>query len=328
MVHEGRAALCGRPFPVAGRFPCHPVGEGLAPPAGFRNFSGQRWNFALWDGAPGRRALRAAWSAEGGRVRRPAPTGQFLSLRNQTGPLKRRRGGPLWPPVPGCGTFPRHPVGEGLAPPAGFRNFSGQRWNFALWDGAPGRRALRAAWSAEGGRVRRPAPTGQFLSLRNQTGPLKRRRGGPLWPPVPGCGTFPRHPVGEGLAPPTGFRNFPVNAGILPCEAAHQVVASYGRHGHRRAALCGRPSPVARRFPPSRRGGACPSRRFSEFFRSTLEFCPAGRRAGSSRPTGVVVIEGRADQETRPYGAISVLGDAMAAAATEPRLSLRNYTRF
>ena len=208
MVHEGRAALCGRPFPVAGRFPCHPVGEGLAPPAGFRNFSGQRWNFALWDGAPGRRALRAAWSAEGGRVRRPAPTGQFLSLRNQTGPLKRRRGGPLWPPVPGCGTFPRHPVGEGLAPPAGFRNFSGQRWNFALWDGAPGRRALRAAWSAEGGRVRRPAPTGQFLSLRNQTGPLKRRRGGPLWPPVPGCGTFPRHPVGEGLAPPAGFRNF------------------------------------------------------------------------------------------------------------------------
>ena len=136
------------------------------------------------------------------------------------------------------------------------------------------------------------------------------------------------HPVGEGLAPPTGFRNFPVNAGILPCEAAHQVVASYGRHGHRRAALCGRPSPVARRFPPSRRGGACPSRRFSELFRSTLEFCPAGRRAGSSRPTGVVVIEGRADQETRPYGAISVLGDAMAAAATEPRLSLRNYTRF
>ena len=71
----------------------------------------------------------------------------------------QRAGDPLWPPVPGCGTFPRHPVGEGLAPPAGFRNFSGQRWNFALRDGAPGRRALRAAWSAEGGRVRRPAPT-------------------------------------------------------------------------------------------------------------------------------------------------------------------------
>mgnify|MGYP000406196460 CR=1 FL=1 len=110
------------------------------------------------------------------------------------------------------------------------------------------------------------------------------------------------HPVGEGLAPPTGFRNFPVNAGILPCEAAHQVVASYGRHGHRRAALCGRPSPVARRFPPSRRGGACPSRRFSEFFRSTLGFRPLRRRAESSRPTDVIVHGRRAATEGRPYG--------------------------
>ena len=84
------------------------------------------------------------------------------------------------------------------------------------------------------------------------------------------------HPVGEGLAPPTGFRNFPVNAGILPCEAAHQVVASYGRHGHRRAALCGRPSPVARRFPPSRRGGACPSHRFSEFSGQRWNFALRG----------------------------------------------------
>ena len=48
------------------------------------------------------------------------------------------------------------------------------------------------------------------------------------------------HPVGEGLAPPTGFRNFPVNAGILPCEAAHQV-APYGRHGPRRAGGSGDP---------------------------------------------------------------------------------------
>ena len=49
-----------------------------------------------------------------------------------------------------------------------------------------------------------------------------------------------------------------------------------------------------------------------------------GRRAGSSCPTDVMVHEGRAGQETRPYGAISVLGDAMAAAAMEPRLSLRD----
>ena len=47
-----------------------------------------------------------------------------------------------------------------------------------------------------------------------------------------------------------------------------------------------------------------------------------GRRAGSSCPTDVMVHEGGAGQETRPYGAISVLGDAMAAAAMKPRLSL------
>ena len=31
-----RACQETRPFPAEGRFPCHPVGEGLAPPAGFR----------------------------------------------------------------------------------------------------------------------------------------------------------------------------------------------------------------------------------------------------------------------------------------------------
>ena len=46
----------------------------------------------------------------------------------------------------------------------------------------------------------------------------------------------------------------------------------------------------------------------------------------AARPTGVMVHEGRAGQETRPYGAISALSDAMATAATEPRLSLRNQT--
>ena len=62
MVHEGRAALRGRPSSVTGRFPVYPVGEGLAPPAGFRNFFGQRWG----GGAPGRRALRMSWSTKGG----------------------------------------------------------------------------------------------------------------------------------------------------------------------------------------------------------------------------------------------------------------------
>ena len=80
------------------------------------------------------------------------------------------------------------------------------------------------------------------------------------------AGRFPVHPVGEGLAPPAGFRNFSVNVGE----------------------------------------------------------CPMGRRAGSSRPTGVMVREGRAGQETRPYKAISVLGDMATAAAMKPHLSLRN----
>ena len=61
------AALSGRPSAAEERFSCHPVGEGLAPPAGFRNFFGRRWVFALRGGAPGRRALRASWSMKGGR---------------------------------------------------------------------------------------------------------------------------------------------------------------------------------------------------------------------------------------------------------------------
>ena len=52
--------------------------------------------------------------------------------------------------------------------------------------------------------------------------------------------------------------------------------------------------------PPSRRGGACPSRRFSEFFRSTLGFRHAGRRAESSRPTDVMVLCGRPSYGTFP----------------------------
>ena len=63
MVHGNQTMWkTPRPSPAAGHFPCHPVGEGLAPPAGFRNFSGQRWG----GGAPGRRALRMSWSTKGG----------------------------------------------------------------------------------------------------------------------------------------------------------------------------------------------------------------------------------------------------------------------
>ena len=68
------AALSGRPSAAEERFSCHPVGEGLAPPAGFRNFFGQRWVFALRGGAPGRRALRTLWSTKDGRLHGSAHT--------------------------------------------------------------------------------------------------------------------------------------------------------------------------------------------------------------------------------------------------------------
>ena len=42
----------------------------------------------------------------------------------------------------------------------------------------------------------------------------------------------------------------------------------------------------------------------SEFLRSTLGFRPLRRRAGSSRPTNVMVHGKRAGQETRPYGMV------------------------
>ena len=144
------AALCGRPSSVTGRFPVYPVGEGLAPPAGFRNFFGQRWG----GGAPGRRALRASWSTEGGPGDPPVPRCGTFSLSSRRGgayPSRRvseffrstlgwRRAGSSRPtdvmvhegwaalcgcPSPVVGRFPVHPVGEGLTPPAGFRNFFG-----------------------------------------------------------------------------------------------------------------------------------------------------------------------------------------------------------
>ena len=72
------AAPCGRP-PVLcrGMSPYRPIGEGLAPLAGFRKAFILRGGFhpkgeALWGGAPSsRRALRASWSTGGGRVRVP-----------------------------------------------------------------------------------------------------------------------------------------------------------------------------------------------------------------------------------------------------------------
>ena len=102
-----------------------------------------------------------------------AATKPRLSLQNQTEPRKCRRGESQTRPSPLAGRSLVHPVGEGLAPPAGFRNLFGQRCGCVLRGGAPGRRALRTSWSAEGGRPQRAAPTGQFRSWAMR------------WPPQP-----------------------------------------------------------------------------------------------------------------------------------------------
>ena len=64
-------------------------------------------------------------------------------------------------------------------------------------------------------------------------------------------------------------------------------------------------SPSGNVSPPSRRGGACPSRWFPEGFHFTRRFSPEGRnsvrrRAESSRPTGVMVHGRRAGQSPAP----------------------------
>ena len=64
--------------------------------------------------------------------------------------------------------------------------------------------------------------------------------------------------------------------------------------------------------------GARLRRRFASFADAAKEVAPQGEtceawRAESSRPTSVMVREGRAGQETRPYGAISVLRGTVAA---------------
>ena len=63
-------------------------------------------------------------------------------------------------------------------------------------------------------------------------------------------------------------------------------------------------------------GGASPSPmgwRGNILRRKTGGRNPVRRRAGSSCPTGIMVHSGRVGQETRPYGAISVMRDVVAA---------------
>ena len=120
---------------------------------------------------------------------------------------KRRRGGPLRPPVPRCGTFPHS-----------------SRRGGPLWPS-----------------VRSP-PGGVYPSPR---------RGESQTRPSPVAGRSLIHPVGEGLAPPAGFRNcFGQRRGFRPVGRRAGSSRPTGVMVHKgRVTLCGRPSPVAGRFP-------------------------------------------------------------------------------
>ena len=72
--------------------------------------------------------------------------------------------------------------------------------------------------------------------------------------------------------------------------------------------------------------GLAPPAGFWNFSIQRWVLRPLRRRAGSSRPTDVIVRGKRAGQETRPYKAISVMRDMATAAALKPRLSLWNQT--
>ena len=121
---------------------------------------------------------------------------------------------------------------------------------------------------------------------------------------VPRCGTFPRHSRREGLALPPVFGIFSVNAGVSPFEAGAGVAAPYGCHCPWKTG--GHIGPPLRRLQANHsrigqaEGLALPP--VSEFLRSTLGVRPAGRRAGSPRPTDVIVHGRRAATEGRPYG--------------------------
>ncbi len=94
------------------------------------------------------------------------------------------------------------------------------------------------------------------------------------------------------------------------------------------AVLCGRLPVLRWGMSPHRPvgEGLAPPAGFRKAFILRVGFRPAGRRTESSRPTDVMVHKGRAGQETRPYGAITVLHNTMATTAMKPRLSLRNQT--
>ncbi len=196
IVRGRRAATEARPSPVAGRFPVHPVGEGLAPPAGF-------WN-GLVRRAPTRIPCHG-WPEPGAAVKSYQP--KFCTAPGPSGPEKSKPGIVFCAPEllwKGVGVSPVNggrgverlwagtPIGAHPRRSFGFFPIAGQETRPAGRN--PARRRAEssrptASRSAGEGRVRRPAPTafqadcsrtgqweGQAPPLRDGWGDIPRRR--------------------------------------------------------------------------------------------------------------------------------------------------------
>ena len=120
----------------------------------------------------------------------------------------------------------------------------------------------------------------------------------------------------SGPSGPGGMKPFWKTGGRIRRSAPTTPQVKYSRTGGR-AATWGRPyGGSGRSQQDEATGGASPSPtgwRGNILRRKTGGRNPVRRRAGSSRPTGITVHGGRVGQETRPYGAISVMRDVVAA---------------
>ena len=172
---------------------------------------------------------------------------------------------------------------------------------------------MKPFWKT-GGRIRRSAPTTPQVKYSRTGG--RAATGRPTGVQADHSRTRQR----EGRALPYGMagkHSAAENRRAKPCEAARRVVAPYGRHGPRRAGGSGRSAygGSGRSQQDEATGGASPPTgwRGNILRRKTGGRNPVRRRAGSPCPTGIMVHSGRVGQETRPYGAISVMRDVVAA---------------
>ena len=229
------------------------------------------WSFRRGGACPSRRVLEFFQSTLGLRH-----AGRRAESSRPTDVIVRgRRAATEARPSPVAGRFPVHPVGEGLAPPAGF-------WN-GLVRRAPTRIPCHG-WPEPGAAVKSyqpkfctaPGPSGPEKSkpgivfcapelLRKGVGvsPVNGVRGARLWAGTP-IGAHPRRRFGSFFAAEKGTR--PKGENLQ--GAARRVVAPYGCHEPRRAGGSGDP-PLQRlrrntTKPEDRRASVPPLRRFRQ----------------------------------------------------------------